>query len=382
MTTATATTPVETFHSAEVARLTAAVEAGRAQLKATANEVVAATGLLTAVEAELAVLGQEASTWQQQLAAATTRPERHRFELLLEDNVVRQGPVADRRRVAADRVALGTSAVTRETAALGRATADLAAATADLAGAHAAAAATATLMKDLDAAVGGVLAAVAGLGDRRAAAVARLTEVLGGPALFEHVQEQVVTADAEIAERAATLAAARAQVQAAAVARSAIDAAVASAAAALDAALVAVRTAVRDAPVRAADLEKVLTEAATLPAIADQAAITEAADEAVAGGAGATARWWAALPGRVRELAVAVARSGAELAELGALDAAVLAEGIARAQDAHAAALAAAQALRLREDDAAAAVAAAVDDVQAHEATAADRLTGLLRGGE
>lgn len=374
---------VKGVRSAEVARLDDALAASEPRLAGLKIEAVAAQEDLTTANADLATLGQQASTLQQQLGAATTGPERHRIELELDANQIRQGPVTDRKLTAAERLAVAALAVKRETALAEKLKGDLARATVALTQARQDAAAATVRLGALDPTVGGVKAGAAALAEQQKQATDRIAVLLGGPEMLARVQDRVEKARAEVEQRSTALTAAEVAVLDAAVARSGVDGPVARTGAALATARDAVRDAVEAAPVRLAAATAVLDQVRDLPALppADQAAITAAAAKVTGDAAPAVVdAWEVAVPVAVTGLAIALIDAVRALDDLRSIDAVALRKDLTDAEPAHAATLAAQIAVQLRQDAAAAVADAARDGIAAHEPTAAQRRLSLVRG--
>ncbi|MGY1679364.1 hypothetical protein [Geodermatophilus sp. SYSU D01176] len=377
--TAPAPTTVAQVLAAEVTRLEGAIEAAEDRIEGLEEDVRARQDALNSATAELAALQQEASTLHQQLTAATSRPARHRVELLLEANAVAQGRALHRKLTATDDLARAQAQTARETALLARMRGDLARVQDEARRAGVDAGTTAATVADLPDAVAELRAAAADLADEETTAGERLATLLGGRRMLERTRARVSATLAADAARTAALAEALQRHRAAQTARSPVDGAVAATREALDQARRAVQDAVETAP---GDLERartVLTLLIDFPDLAEQADIDALAAAVGDEGGEPLEKWAAALPAAVTELAVALPEAGATLARLRGLDAAQLRQRLESAETAHAQALTAQLAAQRAVDDAAAAVEAARTETTVHQATAAQRRPLLLR---
>jgi hypothetical protein len=410
------TTTVKDVYAAEVARLDDALAASKPRLARLALDAATQRDELRARTAELAALKQDASRLQQQLNAATSQPERHRIEQELEKNLIAQGPVTDHRLTAAERLAGTELTVVRETAQAVRARSDLTRATAELARVREESAAAtarvnalpdtvARLRSEADelsdpaparppagggtpqpagpaatAPAAGTPTATPPAGKPAAQAVARLSLLLGGPAMLTALRDRVTAARKEVETRTAALAKAQDAALTVGSARSKVDGDVVRTAADLAAARVELQDVVEAAHVRMAAAKVTLAAIIAFPAPPEQAAITAVAEEAGKGTAGALDRWEVMVPVEVTELAIALIDIEDELDDVRHLDAKTLTDHHTGVETAHATALATRLALQHDVDTAAAAVAAAADDIAALQATAADRQLSLVRG--
>jgi hypothetical protein len=394
MTTATpAATPTTLVgvRTADRDRLKDEVEAAKTRLEEQQTALKAAQTKLDKGTADVAAQEQETSRLRQQLAAATTGPERHRIELALDAAAVLRLRALREQVDGADGVASGQAAITLTSAAQSRLEAELTTAEAALTQAKADEDEVAASAKDLATTVAQVVADVVALDPRVAEADARLDALLGSPQMRIDLIARMDAVAAQDAQRRATVRAADDAVLAADADRSKIDGDLATAAAAHARALSAVRDAA-GAPKRLADATAAVDAVRTMPDLdaGEQAAITAAATGAddptvipVLPPAAPVTRlenWAIKIPAAVLTAATAFVAARAVLTELRALKGDELLTTLTAAQTTLVAALTAQLAAAQTQVTAAEAAQAAVDEVTAHEATAADRRALAVSG--
>jgi hypothetical protein len=393
------TTLVEVW-TTERGRLQTAVAAAAAQAGTSTTALAVAQTALTAASSALAAWEQEASQLRQALAAATTRPERHRIELALDVNGRDRLRALRRQVAAAARVASTQARIVRQTAEAGALAGKLTQAEAALAQAQADAATVATSRANL----AGALKKARQDADALpfGAADTRLDTLLGLPEMRTGLVTRldgVVTAQDALRTAAAT---ADAAVHAAAAERSAVDGAVDRTAAAHGKALADITHALA-APDRvaraAAAVAAVLALLERLPP-AEEEIIKKAAEAAKAaatgpggGAAGPPAAdagptpletWALCVPAAVRDPAVELILATRGLGDLRTVEpderVTALDKALTTAEKAYAAAVHTQLTTRHSQEDATSKAATAHDDVTVHEATVADRLTLVVSG--
>ena len=370
-------------------RLTAADKALKAELDDLQKvQLAAARPLLAAATADIALRDQEASRLLQELAAATTGPERHRIELELDACAVKRIRDLRRRVDAAEKVGALTAKITRKSAAAGALAADLTAAEAALTQATADAADAEKSRKDLEATVAVVTAGVTALEPELKKATGRIDKLLGSAGMYDELKKRLDAVAAQDAGRGTALAdAERAQLTERAT-QSPAEGGLAVAVADHERALAAVREA-QASPLRLAAVQaavKTVLELPDLPA-EEQAAVDKAAagtDDPtkipVVPPAEKLENWAIKIPAAVLTSAVALVDAQATLDGLRKLDAADLLKKLGDAEQAHVDAVLAQLKAAAASAKFAAAVVEARDDVTVHEATAADRRALAVSG--
>ncbi|TYB64805.1 hypothetical protein FXF51_20345 [Nonomuraea sp. PA05] len=368
----TGATAVTTFRAKEAARLDAAATAQKDVVAAATADAVAAATALTTITAAGATLRQDESVLRQQLAAATTGPERHVIELALDVNrgeQIRTGldeQDAKQAKIGADSAAVRAAAAAEQiTGALQTARQLHEAAKADTD-------ADAKRLADLATAHPQAVAEVRQLAGAVAEAVTRLGVLLGGDHMVARVNDAVREADATSTRLGHDAAAALAALAATRGAVAGAENALATARAAVEAAAAA--------PARVAAAALKVEAARVAVASPGQSRTNEAAKEVADGVTGAYERWLLTLTDDRITLIVELLDAVSELNRVQAGNPGLLRQRLIDADRDLAAALAAEEARR--RAGAAAAVAAQVADaaVAAAPAPAERRRAAVLRG--